>query len=104
MGKLVYVVTRIVLSAVGSSTGAATISGLPFTSSSSGTNYGSGGTVFSANMAGAVAGTQFGLQGQVSSTSIGLIQGNAILGWSNMSQGNFTNTSEFDFNFTYICA
>ena len=104
MGKLVYVVTRILLSAVGSSTGTATVAGLPFTSGATGTNYGSGGSVFSANMAGAAIGTQFGLQGAVSSTSVSLIQGNAVLGWSSMSQGNFTNTSEFDFNFTYICA
>ena len=104
MGKLVYVVTRILLSAVGSSTGTATVAGLPFTSGATGTNYGSGGSVFSANMAGAAIGTQFGFQGAVSSTSVSLIQGNAVLGWSSMSQGNFTNTSEFDFNFTYICA
>ena len=93
------------MSSIGALTGDATLTGLPFTTGAGGAMYGAGGPLtFHSGMAGAAAGTIFNMSGKIGSTEIGLIQGNAAVGWSGMSQGNFTNNSELTFSFTYISA
>lgn len=105
VGKVVTVVARLIMSSIGALTGDATLTGLPFTTGAGGAMYGAGGPLtFHSGMAGAAAGTIFNMSGKIGSTEIGLIQGNAAVGWSGMSQGNFTNSSELTFSFTYISA
>jgi len=105
VGTLVTVIARLILISIGVSTGSATFTGLPYTTGGGGAQYGAGGTfTYHSGMTGAAAGTIFNMQGQISSTSIALVQGNANVGWSGMSQGNFTNTAEILFSFTYTSA
>ena len=105
VGKVVTVLARLIMSSIGALTGDATLTGLPFTTGAGGAMYGAGGPLtFHSGMAGAAAGTIFNMSGKIGSTEIGLIQGNAAVGWSGMSQGNFTNNSELTFSFTYISA
>lgn len=96
VGNKVIVHGLIILSSKGSSTGAATITGLPFTSNASNRAMGS-----------IMLGTAATLNGPVptvaaSSTVITLFNGTATAaGYAAMTDTNFTNTTDLTFTITY---
>jgi hypothetical protein len=102
-GRLVFLFGRFILSAKGSSTGAAQISGLPFSLADhlSGTAIeGLANVAFANNMSGltsAISASVVASSGEI----IALRQWGAA-GTSDLQDTNFTNTSSFDFQAAYI--
>lgn len=92
IGQLVFVSLRITLTAKGSSTGAATVGGLPFTAAN---NLATANSGFYNNMA-----SLTGLVGTVSTTSISLRTPGAAT-TSTVSDTNFTATSDFIMGMVY---
>ncbi len=95
VGRLVFVELRIVLTSKGSSTGAATITGLPFTNNGSCSAVGSG-------TFGGMSGVLNDTTGVIypSGTTIN-INDNGGGSRANLTDSNFTNTSDFDISITY---
>lgn len=101
-GNAVTAWGRIVLSAKGSSTGSASVTGLPFAIRSDGSQYGAGGIVsVASNLSGVGNGTLV-LTGSLGASSLSLQQGNSGTGYTTASQGNFTDSSEIAFCVTYL--
>lgn len=102
VGRVVTVTAYIALSAKGSSTGSATITGLPFTSTSgTGTNTNSGVVAYGTNFAGLTS-PPTALIGS-SATSIVLYDWGAA-GVVNVDDTNFGNTTDFGVTVTYFSA
>ena len=96
-GNMVTVSGRIALTNKGSSSGTARITGLPYAVASATDAYGSKGTAAYYNTA-SVNGGMF-LVGEATTTLV--IQTATAAGMSNISEANFTNTTEIDFTATY---
>lgn len=98
IGTYVFVHGYIVLSSKGSATGTARLTGLPFTSASGSGNFAVMNAGYFANMD-SLADTLNGLI-DLNSTTVALLTGGAA-GAANLSDANFTNTSEFAFSLAY---
>jgi hypothetical protein len=103
VGKLVTVNARIELTAKGSSTGTAYITNLPFAFANTLVSYNTGATFNSfANFTSVVG--WLACRGNPNDTVLQLVNGSGTTSTTDMSQGNFTDTSSLGVTVTYISA
>jgi hypothetical protein len=100
IGREIVCRFRIVLTAVGSATGSATIAGLPFASNADQTNGGAGGTA--AKILNMASLTSVPILSVGASSSVVSLLENGASGASALTNSNFTATTEIDGHFGYF--